>query len=401
VGTHTTYDDLGPGLHVLRELEPLKRAGAMAAQMHADLCATLPQADAALAERTSLPAADASTLSTLQGLGRRLARAERIASRTRARAVADVEHRLAATGAGLAVHPTTIRERAGAVDSARAELAAAQRAVDEHAARLVAAEEEAQREAAEAAAHAAAPADAEGGGPVASPRRFRAIGLLVAGFGVALVLLALQVAAWAALLPPLVAALVSLRLLRPPEHDEDDAEDRREASSLLSQIAASTDELFGARRAARELEEQSALLQARRGRAEEELRVAERAWQDLAGEGVDVSELEEVIRRFDPQHEDARLLADETVGVRTVEVVLHQVEQTWLAAWRELGLDAPAAVEAEAAVRDLAARVSRPIVLVGPATERAEDLALAAPAAPVVVLEGPSDGEVAVEQSAS
>lgn len=394
MGTHATYDDLGPGLHVLRETEPLKRAGSMAAQLDGDLCATLPQAEATLANRTSLPAADADTLADLQALARRLARADRIAERTRARALSDVEHRLAATGAGLAVHPTTIRERAAAVEAARAQLEAAEGALDEHAARLVAAEEEAQAEAAEAAARAAAPVAPEGVAAISG--RYRALGLLVAGFGLALVLLAFDVALWAALLPPLVSSLVALRLLRP--QDEEDAADRREASSLLSQVSATADEVFGARRAARELEEQLALLHARRGRAEEELRVADRAWRDLAGD-VDVSEVEEVVRRFDPQHEDARALADETVGVRTVEVMRHHVEQRWLACWRELGVDAPAAADAEAAVQDLVARLSRPIVVVGPAIERAEDLALSAPAAPVVVLEGPTD-EGEAEESA-
>lgn len=400
MGTHTTYDDLGPGLHVLREVEPLKRAGPMAAQLSGDLCATLPQADATLAERTELPPVDATTLATLQGLARRLVRADRIAARTRARAVSDVEHRLAATGAGLAVHPTTIRERASAVDAARTELATAQRALDEHAGHVVAAEERARAEAAEAAARAAAPAVADRSAHAAFSGRYRAIGLLLAGFGLALLLLSLGVALWAALLPPLATSLVALRLLGPHE-DDDDVKDRREASSLLSQVGASTDELFGARRVARELEEQLALLEARRGRAEEDLRVAERAWHDLAGEGVDVSELEEVVRRFDPQHEDARVLADETVGVRTMGVVLHHVEQRWLAFWRELGLPAPAAADGEAAVRDLVTRVSRPIVLVGPAIERAEELALAAPAAPVVVLEGPIEDGAVVEESAS
>lgn len=400
MGTHTTYDDLGPGLHVLREIEPLKRAGPMAAQLRADLCATLPQAEAALADRAGLPAIDAETLAALQGLARRLARADRIAVRTRARALRDVEHRLAATGAGLAVHPTTIRERASAVEEARAEQAAAERALEEHAARLVAAEEAAQGEAAEAAARAAAPVASEHAGGVVLSGRHRALGLLVAGFGLALVLLAFEVPLWAALLPPLIAALVALRLLRPDE-DDDDAEDRREASSLLSQVSASADELFGARRAAREIEDQLSLLEARRGRAEEERRVAERAWHELAGDEVDVSELEEVVRRFDPQHEDARMLADETVGVRTVEVVFHHVEQRWLASWHELGLDAPPAADGEAAVRDLVVRVSRPVVLVGPAIELADELARAAPAAPVVVLEGPTGDEQLAEESAS
>lgn len=372
----------------------------MAAELRADLCATLPQADATLAERSTLPTVDATALATLQGLARRLARAERIAVRTRERALTDVEHRLAATGAGLAVHPTTIRERAAAVDAARTAVAAAQQAIDDHAARIVAVEERAQAEAAEAAARAAEPEDDHRGGHVLPSGRARAIGLLVAGFGVALVLLALGVDLWAALIPPLLAALLALRLLQ-PHQDPEDLEDRREASSLLSQVSASADELFGARRAARDLEEQLTLLQAQLGRAEEERRVAERAWHDLAGEDVDVSELEDVVRRFDPQHEDARVLADETVGVRTVEVVLHHVEQRWLGLWRELGLDAPSAAEGEAAVRDLAARVNRPVVLVGPAIERADELARVAPAAPVVVLEGPTDDASAFEESAS
>ncbi|MGH9274225.1 MAG: hypothetical protein ACRDZU_06215, partial [Acidimicrobiales bacterium] len=134
------FDDLGPGLHVLREAEPLKRAGSMAARMRAELCATLPQAEAALAGRSSLPPIDVATLATLQVLSRRVARAERIAARTRERAVVDVGQRLATTGSGLAVHPTTVRERAAELERARAALVDAERALVDHAAEAAAAE---------------------------------------------------------------------------------------------------------------------------------------------------------------------------------------------------------------------------------------------------------------------
>jgi hypothetical protein len=406
VGAHTTYDDLGPGLHLLREAEPLKRAGPMAANLRADLCATLPQAETALEERGRLPAVDVTTLSTLQVLARRVARAERIAARTRDRAVVEVGDRLTGAGSGLAVHPTTIRDRAAAVDIARGDLVAADRALANHAAAVAAAEAQAEQEAAAAQSHAAEDAArrvaarartrTRSSGPSLRARRSRSIGLIVAAFGVALVMIAFQVPLWAALLPALAACLFALRYLRPSDGDGADEDDQRgweEASSLLSQVATTTDEVFGARRISRELGEQQTLLEARRDRAQEHVRVAERAWYDLAGDDVDITDLEEVVRRFDPQHEDARLLAGETIGVRTAEVVLHHFQQRWLAFWRELGRDAPAPEDGEEAVRALAAQVSRPIVLVGPATALGPDLSRAAPAAPVVALDGPeADG---------
>lgn len=393
---HTSYDDLGPGLHVLREAEPLKRAGPMATNLRAELCATLDEADATLTERSGFPLVDTMTLSTLQVLARRLARAQRIAARTRDRAVAEVGNRLAGAGAGLAVHPTTIRDRAASVDVARVDLAAAERALADHAAVAAAADERAAAElaAAEAEAERIATGSAAArrrAGPSPRARRSRAIGLIVACLGLGLVLLAVGVTLWAALLPVLTASLWALRYLRVEEDGDRDEEGWQEASNLLSQVGASADVVFGERWANRSHDDgQLSLLTARRDRAQEKVRVAARAWHDLAGEDVDISELEEVVRRFDPQHEDARLLAGETVGVRTAEVVLHRFQQRWLAFWRELGLDAPAPEAGEEAVRDLAARVSRPIVLVGPATALGEDLARVAPAAPVVVLDGPS-----------
>lgn len=395
-GTHTTYDDLGPGLHVLREPEPAKLAKTLAADLRADLCATLPQAEAALEERSAFPLVDAPTLATLLMLARRLARAQRIAARTHERAVVEVGHTLAGAGGGLAVHPTTIRDRAAAVEIARGDLAAAELALIDHAAAAAAAASQAESTAAAAATavgEAQIQREAERGlrqAKLSAPSSLL-IGLLVAAVVLGLALLALDVDPWVAPLPAVLAGLVALRRPRSNDQMSDDQRGREEASSLLSQVAASADDLFGVRRASREVEEQTILLEARRDRVAERVRVAERAWDALVGEGVDIAELEDVLRRFDPQHDAARLLAGETVGVRTTGVVLHHFQQRWQAFWRELGLEAPVPEAGEEAVRKLAARVSRAIVLVGPATELGAELSSVAPAAAVVVLDGSSD----------
>lgn len=389
------YDDLGPGLHVLRDADPVARATIMAAAMRAELCATEEQAEAALVDRSALPAVDLSTLITLQVLSRRVARAERIAARTNERALADVEERLAA--AGLA-GPQTVRERADAVASARAALARAEAAQAEH-------------EAGESALEAALADDAraedvesDGDGPgVAGPgrnrrprrpppppavRRSRALGVLVGSFGAALVVLGLDaLPLWAALLLPLVSALWALRYLRP--RAQDDAGERSEASSLLAEMSASAEELFGARRAQQEMADQAVLLAAERARAEEELRLASRAWQDLAGPDADPADVDSVVRRFDTQPVNALSLASETAGLRAAEAVVEQLRQRWAAVWDGLGVPRPHAGSPESAADELVDRLSRPVVLVGPAVRLGTDLARVAPAAPVVVLEGP------------
>ncbi len=394
-----TFDALGPGLHVLREAEPLKRAGVLAVNLRADLCVTVPQVEAMLAERLALPRIDSAALVKLEELARRVARSRRIADRTREAAEVEVGHRLAASGTGLAVHPATIKERAASVEGARAALVEAEQEVLVAAAALAQAQEsyEADKVAAsEAAAKAEVDREAQSIQHVASmlrARRSRSLGAIVSSFGVALILLAVGVPLWAALVPALVSSLWSVSYLRPRPSDGEDIRDRAEAFELLTLVTTSTDDLFEGRRPLGELEERSSSTEARRATAVEELRVAERSWQELAGEGIDIGELEAVVRRYDPQLEDARLLAAETVGVRTADLVLRLAHERWAAVWSELGLQSPDPDAGEAEVRELAARVSRAVVLVGPATARAEDLARAAPAAAVVVIDGPSEPE--------
>ncbi|MGQ0831408.1 MAG: hypothetical protein ACT4OV_07000 [Microthrixaceae bacterium] len=396
-----THDDLGPGLHVLHEADPIGRAGSLAVTLRGDLCATDQQAAALLAERSALAPVEGSTIATLYALARRLDRAQRIVGRTRARALADVGDRLAGAGMGLVVHPATIRERASAVEEARAEAAEAEALLAEKEAELAVELTEARRRAEEAAATASASiTEAAKASAVAAARdryrraslrvrRSRAIGALLASFGAGLLLVAVKVALWGALLPALVTSLWAIRYLRPPDTDTEDQQDRAQASTLLSLVGATTDEVFGLARSVNpDGDHERSLLTARRDLALERVRVAERGWRQLAGDGVDVSALEEVVRRHDPQHEDSTTLVGQTVGVRAAEAVARQAEQRWVDAWAALGLEAPAGEDGEEAVRALEARATRPIVLVGDAAVRGAALAEVAPAAAVVVLMG-------------
>lgn len=387
--------ELGPGLHVFEEAYPLKRAGHLAARLGADLCATLPQVTAAIEARAGLPAVDAEALEELRSLAARLDRAHSIVAATHARAVDDVAGRLTPTGAGVAVHPSTIRERAAAVEAARAALAEAEQALTSHAATL-AEREQAEREVAASTEVAPDPSPPVVVEPVerarpatpTSVRRTRAIGVMVIAAGAGLVLVALELAPlWAALIPLLVACLWALRYLQPPEVDADVAV----TTSLLREVASATDDAFGTRRARAVRDDTGSLLSARRDQAQEELRVAERHWHDLAGPDADVGEVEQVVRRFDPQHQAAVEVAGTTVSVRAATTLVARLTERWALAWESRGGTAPEPVEAQAAVARLEALAARPVVLVGPAVDRAEELVMAAPGAPVIVLEGPID----------
>ncbi|MGK2949242.1 MAG: hypothetical protein ACSLFP_11750 [Acidimicrobiales bacterium] len=387
--------ELGPGLHVFEETYPLKRAGHLAARLGADLCATLPQVVAAIEARAGLPAVDAEALEELRSLAARLDRARSIVAATHARAVDDVAGRLTPTGAAVAVHPSTIRDRAAVVEAARAVLAEAEQALTSHAATRAERGEQADRAAAagaEVAPHPESvavidPAEPARPATPTSVRRTRAIGVIVIAGGAGLVLVALELAPlWAALIPLLLACLWAMRYLQPPEVDADVAA----TTSLLREVASATDDAFGTRRASAR-DGTGALLSARRDQAQEQVRVAERHWHDLAGADADVAAVDDVVRRFDPQHQEAQEVAAGTVSVRAATTLVARLTERWQLAWESRGGTAPEPVEAQAAVARLEALAVRPVVLVGPAVDRAEDLVMAAPGAPVIVLDGPID----------
>lgn len=330
---------LDPGLHVRTDAFPVALAETLAAEFDADLCTTAPEAEAILAAVSAHPALTAEALDLLGELTGRLVAAQRIADRTLERAAAAVGERLAATGSGVAIHPSAVRERADAVVAARTALAAAVAAVEAW---------EADVDSVAPVAEPAPPVEAELPATVAPTRTRR-------GF-------------------------FSFFRRRGRE-----VEDTTESTSLLQQVAASTEEVFGARRAIAARDEELVLLGAQRIRAQEELRVAERAWQDLAGDDA-VEDVDEVVRRFDPQHEDARDVARDTVGVRAVMTLLEGARARWEEAWRSFDVEPPASADLDA-MDAMATRLSRTVIVVGPAVDFAELLALAAPAGAVVAVE--------------
>ena len=342
-----------PGLHVRTDAAPDALAATLSGELDGQLCATAHEAETLLATLRALPALTPEAIPTLTERTARRAAAQRVVDRTLERAASEVGTRLAGAGSGVSIHPTAVRERAAAVVAARSALANAEqsvRALEEAAERLTP-EPEPEAEPVERSGSTAGSALLTQAVLTQAPpaRRRRRL-------------------------------FAFLRRRRAPEE-----EDTSESTSLLQQVAASTDEVFGARRASAAREEQLVILRAARIRADEDVRVAERAWQALAGDEA-VEEVEAVVRRFDPQHEDALVIARDTMGVRAALTLLDQAREAWEDAWRSFGFDPPVAGDAEA-LDQMVARLTKTIILVGPAVDSAEVLAMAAPAAAVVAVE--------------
>ena len=337
---------LATGLHVTAVIDPLGHATHMTAVLGADMCTTPRDVDALLVEREAFPRLSRDDLEALRGLARRVAAAQLVTDRTVERAAVAVGERLAERGTGVAIHPSAVRERAAAVVTAREELQVAEQ-------RLRLGEADVAR------------------APVLGPDP------------------AVPVSPAPPL--PMPAPRQRLRLLpfgRRGRARREDEEDTSESTILLQQIAATTDEAFGSRRASVAQDQRLLLLRAQRDRREEELRVAERAWHDLAGEDS-ADDAEAVVRRFDPQLRAAVEVAQKTVGVRAVSTWLESALRAWEEAWRALGLDPPATVD-QGEVERMVDQLARPVVLVAAAVAHAELVVLAVPAAPVLVIEGTS-----------
>lgn len=381
--------DLGPGVHRIDAVDPPSRAADVASELGGILCESDASLDALLAASTT-PEARVSAADELRQLARRWARVAGVASRTRQRVVDAAGARLTPTG-GLAVHPDTVRERAARVVEARAALEAAER--DLAALDATPPPPAPTAEPRVVPAEPAASAGLRHRGSAA--RRNQAVGVVVGAFGLALVLLALDVLPlWAALVIPFVASLWALRRLGPggtpePGGSGAGAADASTASSLLAQMGDYTGERSSPARAQQEREAARAGLDAARSRAAEEVRVAEHAWADLAGEGTDPAYVEEVVRRFDPQLDGAAHLAGASVRVRATDAAAATLAARWTARWVELGLDPPPLEAGEKAIDELLAGATRPVVLVGPVVGRAEAVAAERPLAPVVAVQLP------------
>jgi outer membrane biosynthesis protein TonB len=129
--------------------------------------------------------------------------------------------------------------------------------------------------------------------------------------------------------------------------------------------------------------------------AEEELRVAERHWHELAGPDADPDDVDEVVRRLDPQHQDALLLASETATVRAANVLLDRATARWIETWTRLGRPVPPLDQAAEVVAGLAPDEGLVYVCAGSAVSRAGELALAVPTAAVLAVSSGSAQEPA------
>lgn len=340
-------------------------------------CGTNAEVDAVLADPPA--PLQGPQLADLEALAARLQRAEQVVARTRRRVRADTEARLASSAA-LAVHPETVRARADAVLRAREALVAAEREL----AQLAVPDE------------APVPSPSGSGDPAPEPaagedaalrvRRNRAVGLVLAAVGLAVLLVALDAAPlWVALLVVFATSVAALRLLNGRDDGGDDPVDDADSTSLLAQMDAFT----GAGARAADPASARRRLETRRTLAEEELRLAERAWHDLAGPDADVADLDAVIRRFDPQLEAVEQVVDGSVSVRAAVSAAQQLREAWRAAWAELHLAAPDPADggldgALRALREQPAPVT--VVLAAPVADRAEEVAARLPTAAVLVV---------------
>jgi hypothetical protein len=341
VNPSTVDPTLEPMLRIQVDDDPTARAGQLAEELGADLRSSEAEAVALLEELSAFPPLGADALDQLRGLSDRVTAARRIVERTTDRAAADVAERFAASGLGLAVHPVAVRDRAASVVAAREALQGAEE-------RLAAAEADDETE------------------------------------------VAIEVD------PPEPLPPVPARAEPPPRRrrwfgrarERRYEEGVRETTSLLHEVMANTEEAFGARRASEARTIATDLLRAQRDRALEDVRMAEHSWRDLAGD-ADVEDVDVVVKRFDPQHQEALVVAEESVGVRAVGALLQQAISRWDEGWRSVGLDPPESVDPEW-VDQMAERMTQPVVLVGGATAYAEQVLAAAPAVPVLAIEAAS-----------
>lgn len=399
--------DLEPGI---RFHDGTESPEALAERLGAELART-PGEVASIVQR-NLARVTPTQIDELARLVTRVEVAGRVVERTRQRAAVVVAERLAgAAGAELAIHPSAYRDAAARVRTARDTVAEANAELVEHERELDALRRELPE--ADGAAlgtsgdHAPISGDAEAAADVedevdvrrtgyVTPRgrmlRRRSFGAISVALGLGMVAFAAAgVPLWLALVPTLVVCLVVMWLLRErgARHatvGAAKAGDPGDVHEHLAAVAAAADEAFGARRRSELAQaDRTELLVARRDRAAEDLRVAEQAWRDLAGPDADPDDVDDVIRRRDPQHREALVLAAETATVRAASALLERSLERWSAAWSDLGLAVPESVDA-AAVDDLRARAARRVVLAGAAAGHAHEVAAARPAAPIIVV---------------
>lgn len=364
--------ELGPGIHRFEGPGSAARAAELSALPGVVTCESDDAVDQLL--RAGSDGVTGSQVEELRSLAARAVRARGIAERTYRRAAAAAGGRLAG-GTAVAIHPDAVRTRAAAVVAAREALVEAERAIGEHDASTPpstqAGAEAPEVTAEESALHLRA-------------RRNQAVGSLVAAFGLVLVLLATGVLPlWAALIIPLGASILALRMLGGSPRPAPEAAEPR---SLLDDV----DSFTGAGAGAGALDAARARLEVTRTLAEEDLRVAERSWHDLVGPDQAVEDVDEVVRRFDPHHDAAEEVAVESLSVRAMATAAGRLAEQWSARWEALGRSAPG-LDDDPAVEEALSELQREtgpatVVLSAAVASRADEVAQVLPEAAVVVV---------------
>lgn len=356
-------------------------------------------------------------LGGLRSLVRRIEAADHLVAGARS----DASDR-AGAASGLAVHPTSIRDAAAEVWSARAKVAECQAETD----RLVAETDTTTQP--ETPASGLRATDAAGGSDPADeePRTFAgwrltdrdeirwAAVVVVAAVAIGVLVLVLTGSPLALAVPGVAMCWAVVLVVR----QRDDAYDEEMASRNLAAVSRLTDQAYGgAGLAAAEDPEPPTLLAARRALAEAEDRLAyaESSWRSLVGPDADVDDVESVVQARDAQYGVSDEVVAQLPTLRAAAAHRRRLRAQWKLAW--WALDRPVPADAEALERIDALRdegiteISVPAFTAGALTDhervlldqlaqgRSDDELRAAAAssfAPVVVVD--ADGVISSER---
>jgi hypothetical protein len=363
-------EHLGPGVHGLTDVDPVKLAARLGA-----LLITSDEAVDELVARTDHAPIAQHQLDALAALVGQAEAADRIAARARTHATTAVRDQAAALPtAERDTWASACRDAAVRVRAARDGLEAATAALDAAphtgAARL---DQDHTVDDETLAADQALFGPAEDlflGSDRTRSLQLRAYGSIGAAVAIGLLLVALGVLPlWLALLPALIICLVLLWVLR----DKGD-----EARAHLAAHHAG-----GGPKAPRRLPE-PVVRRELAEKAEQQLRAAEDAWHVLAGPDADPADVEAIIKDSAwADKESARAAGSATVQATTA--FADRLRQQWVDSWTRLDLPAPETID-QKAVAELAAEVTQVIVVTAPAAHRAHAIIAVRPAAPVVVV---------------
>ena len=163
---------------------------------------------------------------------------------------------------------------------------------------------------------------------------------------------------WAPI-PLVVVALIYALLTTRSAKDAD--EGTEVASANLAAVGAMTDQLYSGRLPSSVSAIQAAhqrrrhLLELERDTALERVRVAQRKWEELAGEDADPAEVEELLVRRDPQRHRAAPWVSEAASVRTATLFHETSREAWRDAWHAVGREAPSTADTDTAISQVEA----------------------------------------------